>query len=100
MVTLLAVQGLLGLFSATYLGAIGGILAKLFPTATRTTGLSIGNALAVTIFGGFAPLISAWLIATTGSKLAPSFYVMVTAAISLSALIAARRAESTLARMP
>ena len=40
-------------------------------------------------FGGFAPFINAWLIETTGSKLAPSFYLMLAAAVSLVALAAA-----------
>jgi MHS family proline/betaine transporter-like MFS transporter len=53
--------------------------------------LSISYAFGVTIFGGFAPFINAWLIQMTGSKLAPSFYLMLAAAISLVALSAARR---------
>jgi MHS family proline/betaine transporter-like MFS transporter len=47
----------------------------------------------VAIFGGFAPFINAWLIEVTGSKLAPSFYLMLAAVISLAALIAARRLD-------
>jgi MHS family proline/betaine transporter-like MFS transporter len=44
------------------------------------------------IFGGLAPFILQWLIELTGSKLAPSFYVMFGAGISLIALAAARGA--------
>ena len=89
--TLLLVQGIIGIVNAAYLGGLGGLICELFPTATRTSGLSIGNALAVTIFGGFAPFISAWLIAETGSKVAPSFYLMAGAIISLLALLGVRR---------
>jgi MHS family proline/betaine transporter-like MFS transporter len=89
--TLLLVQALMGVLSAVYLGGLAGLFAELFPTRTRTTGLSIGYALAVAIFGGFAPFISAWLIATTGNRIAPSFYVMVASIISIGSLIVARR---------
>jgi MHS family proline/betaine transporter-like MFS transporter len=89
--TLLLVQGVIGIVSAAYLGGLGGLISELFLTETRTSGLSIGNAAAVTVFGGFAPFISAWLIAETGSKVAPSFYLMVGAIISLAALFGARR---------
>jgi MHS family proline/betaine transporter-like MFS transporter len=45
----------------------------------------------VTIFGGFGPFIIAWLISATGSKAAPSYYLIFAAAVSLTALMAARR---------
>ena len=89
--TLLLVQATLGLLSAIYLGGCAGLLPELFPVRTRTTGLSIGYALAVAIFGGFAPFISAWLIAASGSKIAPSFYVMLAAVVSIVALHLLRR---------
>jgi len=56
----------------------------------RSTGLSIAYNFAVMVFGGFAPFITTWLIASTGSTLAPAWYVMVTAAISLLTLIVSR----------
>ena len=45
----------------------------------------------VPIFGGFAPLAAQALIELTGSKLAPSYYLMATALVSLAALVALRR---------
>jgi MHS family proline/betaine transporter-like MFS transporter len=45
----------------------------------------------VAIFGGFAPFINVWLIEAAGSKVAPSFYLMFAAVISLAALTAQRR---------
>ena len=47
---------------------------------------------AVAVFGGFAPFFAQSLIDITGSKLAPSYYVIGTALLSLAALIALRRA--------
>jgi MHS family proline/betaine transporter-like MFS transporter len=42
----------------------------------------------LTLFGGFAPLIVTWMIATTANKMAPSFYVMATSLISIAAVLA------------
>jgi MHS family proline/betaine transporter-like MFS transporter len=53
--------------------------------------MSLAYNIAVTIFGGFGPFIIAWLISVTGSKAAPSYYMIFAAAVSLVALIAARR---------
>jgi MHS family proline/betaine transporter-like MFS transporter len=84
--TLLQVQVILGVLLAAFTGPAPAVLAEQFPTAVRSTGLSIAYNLAVTIFGGFAPLIVTWLITSTGSKLAPSYYVTVAAVISIFAL--------------
>ncbi len=89
--TLLAVETVMAVLMAAYLGGLPALMADLFPTRLRTTGLSISYAFGVAIFGGFAPFINAWLIAATGSNLAPSFYLMLAALISLGAIFAARR---------
>src|SRR6201996_8626790 len=57
-------------------------IAEIFPTRGRSTWMSSSYALAVAIFGGFAPFISQWLIDVTGSKMAPTAYVMAAALIS------------------
>ncbi len=57
-------------------------IAEIFPTRGRSAWMSSSYALAVAIFGGFAPFISQWLIDTTGSKMAPTAYVMAAAAVS------------------
>ena len=60
-----------GFCTAGYMGGLPALMAELFPTRMRTTGLSISYSFGVAIFGGFAPFINAWLIEATGSKLAP-----------------------------
>jgi MHS family proline/betaine transporter-like MFS transporter len=45
----------------------------------------------VPVFGGFAPFFAQSLIELTGSKLAPSYYMMATALVSLAALLVLRR---------
>jgi MHS family proline/betaine transporter-like MFS transporter len=89
--TLLIVQGILGVLLSGYMGPLPALMSELFPTRMRTTGLSISYSFAVAIFGGFAPFINAWLIAMTANKLAPSFYLILAALISLAALTGARR---------
>ncbi|VVE28156.1 Proline/betaine transporter [Pandoraea commovens] len=87
---MMAMQIGIGLVSVAYYGGMPALLSELFPTQTRTTGMSIAYNLAVTIFGGFAPFIITWLIQVTGSKLAPSFYLMGAAVISMMALLRIR----------
>ena len=89
--TLLIVQAVMGILLAGYMGGLAALMSELFPTRMRTTGLSISYSFGVALFGGFAPFINAWLISASGNKLAPSFYLMVAAVISLAALFAARR---------
>jgi MFS transporter, MHS family, proline/betaine transporter len=71
--------GLIGIFA----GTCPATMAEMFPTHLRTTGVSIGYGMSVTIFGGFASVISESLIKVTGSDLSPSFFVICTALISL-----------------
>ncbi len=89
--TMVAVQLIYGTLLACYFATVPALLCDLFPTRNRTSGLSLGYNIAVTLFGGFAPALVSWLIVATGSKLAPGYYVMFAAAISLSALVFVRR---------
>jgi MFS transporter, MHS family, proline/betaine transporter len=69
-----------------YAGCCPAAYAELFPTRVRYTALSIGYNVAVAIFGGFAPFIATWLIKQTGDPLAPAFYVIAAAVITLAVL--------------
>ena len=86
------VQAVLGALMALYFGPMPALLSSIFPTAIRTTGMSISYSVGVTIFGGFAPLVLAWLLDATGTLMAPSYYYLVVAVISLASLLYARRA--------
>ncbi|MGF6730394.1 MHS family proline/betaine transporter-like MFS transporter [Paraburkholderia youngii] len=89
--TLIVWQIVFGFLVSGYFGATPGLLSEIFPVQTRTTGMSLAYNIAVTIFGGFGPFIIAWLISVTGSKAAPSYYMMFAALLSIAALIGARR---------
>ncbi|CAN7526103.1 Proline/betaine transporter [compost metagenome] len=84
--TLLQVQIVLGILLAAFTGPAPAVLAEQFPTEVRSTGLSLAYNFAVTIFGGFAPLIVTWLIESTQNKLAPAYYVIAAAVVSFIAL--------------
>jgi MHS family proline/betaine transporter-like MFS transporter len=76
----------LSILKAAYSGVLPALMAELFPTESRSTGIAVAYNVSVPIFGGFAPLIAAWLVATTGSPLAPSFYLIGTSLLSLAVL--------------
>ncbi|MBL1098601.1 MFS transporter [Streptomyces coffeae] len=85
------VMFLIGLLKACYFGALPALMSEAFPTATRSTGLSLSYNIGVMSFGGFAPVIITWMISTTGNRLSPGFYILATGALSISALLAGRR---------
>ncbi|SAL28430.1 major facilitator family transporter [Caballeronia turbans] len=80
--SLVVLQSAAGILKAAYSGPMPALMSEIFPTRVRSTGLSIGYALGVTLFGGFAPTIVEAFIHVTGDKLAPSYYVLLAAALS------------------
>ncbi|HEY9273495.1 MFS transporter [Achromobacter sp.] len=88
---LMIVQVILGLLATLYFAPMPALMSAIFPVQVRTTGLSLGYNIAVTIFGGFAPFILTWLIATTDSKLSPSYYLLAMALMAMVSLNVARR---------
>jgi len=72
-------------------GALPSLMARIFPVRTRVSGMSLSYNVSVPIFGGFAPFFAQSLIGITGSKLAPSYYMIATATLSLVALLTLRR---------
>ena len=80
--SVVCIQVLFAFAISLFSGPGPAAIAEIFPTRGRSTWMSSSYALAVAIFGGFAPFLSQWLIDTTGSKMAPTAYVMAAAAIS------------------
>ncbi|WP_035553978.1 MULTISPECIES: MFS transporter [Burkholderiaceae] len=83
---LILVQALLSITLSGYYGPFGALIAELFPANVRSIGLSLAYNVAVMVFGGFGPLLVTWLIDTTGSPLAPTYYVMSGLALSIVAV--------------
>jgi MFS transporter, MHS family, proline/betaine transporter len=76
-----------------------GMLTQLFPTATRSTGVALSYNIAVTLFGGLAPLTVSTLITLTGSNLVPAYYLIFAGFVSLG-LVGLTRSGQRLRRDP
>ncbi|MFN8061350.1 MAG: MFS transporter [Vicinamibacterales bacterium] len=87
---LTAVECVLAVWIAGYTAPAPAMLAELFPTRSRSTGLSVAYNLSILLAGAFGPFIVTWLISTTGNPLAPAFYVAAGASISALAVAATR----------
>ncbi|MFF1924545.1 MFS transporter [Streptomyces sp. NPDC058221] len=74
----------LGLLIAVFDGALSAMMAEQFPARIRSGAMAIPYNLVVSAFGGSVPYVATWLVASTGSKLAPSFYVMLLSAVTLT----------------
>ncbi len=79
---IIAIQVLMAVVIALFSGTGPAAIAEIFPTRSRSTWMTTGYALAVAIFGGFAPYIATWLIRETGSPVAWVYYVMAAAVVS------------------
>ncbi|MDX1884352.1 MFS transporter [Mycolicibacterium sp. 120270] len=64
--------------------------AELFATKVRSGAYSIGYNVSVALFGGTAPYVATWLTARTGNDLAPAYYLMVAAVITLATVMTMR----------
>ena len=86
--TCIIAVGWLQLVKAGHSGVLPSLLSEQFPVEVRAIGVSFGFSMAVSIFGGLAPLVATWLIAKTGDPLSPSYYLIFAALLSLCALMA------------
>ena len=68
-------------------GVLPTLLAELFPTKVRYTGISISFSIAIMTFGGFTPLSNTYLVDKIGNISAPAFWVMAVAAPSGIAML-------------
>ena len=79
--------GLVGMLA----GPGPAMLAEMFPTRVRYTGLGLAYSLSNAIFSGCAGLIITGLIKQTGNLDIPAYYVMATAVVSGIALMTLRK---------
>lgn len=86
----IAVQLIFGFANALYSGAAPAVLVELFPAKSRSLWLTSSYAIAATLFGGSAPVISELLIHQTGNALAPAAYVLVASFISFITVLCLR----------
>ncbi len=88
------VMTILGLLKALYFGALPSVMADVFSDSSRATGLSFSYNASVAVFGGFTPMICAFLIEMTGQAIAPAYYLAILAVVSITALGSAFRFRS------
>src|SRR4051812_5011028 len=91
LLVIVAVLMLIGGLKGSYSAALPALMAEIFPTRTRSTGMNLSYNIGVTLFGGFAPFWNESLIALTHTTLAPSFYLMFVACLSIVSLILVRQ---------
>ncbi|PRA00551.1 MFS transporter [Arthrobacter sp. MYb211] len=83
---ILLVQVLLGAMLTLNDGTLPSFLAEMFPTRVRYSGFAVSFNLSNALFGGTAPFVATLLIASSGSVLAPGWYLMGAAVVSLIAV--------------
>lgn len=92
---ILFIQIVLGFALTLNDGTLPSFLAEIFPTKVRYSGFAVSFNLSNAIFGGTAPAICTWLIGVTGSTVAPGYYLMGAAVISLIAVFLAKETAHT-----
>jgi MHS family citrate/tricarballylate:H+ symporter-like MFS transporter len=85
---LYGVVALLGMLQSTAVGACYAGVTGALPKRTRSAALAIIYAIAVSVFGGSAQFIVAWLTALTQNPLAPAFYMSGVIVIGVAAMLA------------
>jgi MHS family citrate/tricarballylate:H+ symporter-like MFS transporter len=95
---LLAVELMLSLYFGVYSGTMLGALVEIVPAHVRTTCFSLAFALAAALFGTFTPYAATKLIAMTGDKASPGFWLMCAAASGFIAAMVIYRSGAVEAR--
>ncbi len=75
-VSIFLAQALYAMGVGMIVGPKAAYLYRLFPTAVRYSGISLGYSLGVALFGGMTPLLNTFAIKVTGSLLSPAFLLM------------------------
>ncbi|WP_245953630.1 MFS transporter [Arthrobacter silvisoli] len=81
------VQILLGGMLTLNDGTLPSFLAELFSTKVRYTGFAVSFNLSNALFGGTAPFMATLLIGMTHNELAPAWYLVAAALVSLIAVL-------------
>lgn len=71
-------------------GTLATFLAESFPTEVRYSGFALSFNGANALLGGTTPYIVTWLIKTTGSPLAPAYYLTAVSLIAMVAILMSR----------
>ncbi|MGH7906890.1 MAG: MFS transporter, partial [Candidatus Binataceae bacterium] len=86
---LLAQLGLAAIIGL-YEGATPAAATEAFPASARCTGVALAFNICMTLFGGTTPMVATWLIARSGSAMAPAVYMIAAAIISGAVILTLR----------
>jgi MFS family permease len=89
---------LAGLAASFVNGPMCAIAADLFPTRIRFSGVAVSFNLAFSIFSGIAPLTATALVAASGSKSAPGYYMSACALLTLIGVFFQHRHDGRILR--
>ena len=95
---MLAVELMFSLYFGVYSGTMLGALVEIVPAHIRTTCFSLAFALAAALFGTFTPFAATSLIAMTGDRASPGFWLMCAAASGFIAALVIYRGGAIEAR--
>jgi MHS family citrate/tricarballylate:H+ symporter-like MFS transporter len=93
---MLFVELVFSFYFGVYNGAMVAALTEVVPAHVRTTCFSLAFSLAAALFGTFTPLASTWLIAETGNRASPAYWLMFAAASGIIATLAIFRGGETI----
>lgn len=83
-------QAALAAIEAVFVSASLVAGAELFATRVRSSGYAIGYNISVALFGGTAPYVATWLTDRTGDQIAPAYYVIAAAVLTLATVLTMR----------
>ena len=78
----LVIQLLFAVLLGLIQGPLPAFMVECFPVKVRYTAIGLSYNITLAIFGGTAPLVSTWLIQTTGDLASPAIYLVALAVIS------------------
>ncbi|ACL61184.1 MFS transporter [Methylobacterium nodulans] len=96
---MLVVELWFSFFFGAYNGALVAALSEIVPAHVRATSFSLAFSLAAALFGTATPMVSTWLISTSGDRAAPGYWLMLAAACGLAATLTLYRSGAA-ARVP
>ncbi|MCE3551467.1 MFS transporter [Pseudonocardia sp. RS11V-5] len=91
-------QVVLGLPESALMGVVFATFAEMFPSRVRYTGIALGFNLASMAVGGTAPLICLWLLGLTGSPLAPAWFLVAAAVVTVGTALTLAETRGTALR--
>ncbi|MGH8260321.1 MAG: MFS transporter, partial [Steroidobacteraceae bacterium] len=89
-----------GLIASLCNGPMAGIVADLFPTRIRFSGVAVSFNVAFSLFSGTAPLMATVLVKMTGSSTGPAWFMVGCALITLVGMLFVKRYEGRILGEP